>query len=93
MIKYKGDDYKVFLSVRKSPRKDKKLMVGVMKVKSGRKKIIHFGQVGYSDFTIHKNPIRRRLYLQRSAKIKDRFGRLTKDNPFSANYWARRVLW
>jgi hypothetical protein len=31
--------------------------------------------------------------MKRSAGIRDKEGRLTKDNPGSANYWARKVLW
>jgi hypothetical protein len=93
ILTYKGEKYEVFMRPRKSSRKEKKMMVGVKKIKTGQKRIIHFGQKGYKYFTQHKDIRRRRLYLSRSAKIKDRFGRLTKDNPFSANYWARRILW
>lgn len=74
-----------------STRKDKKLMV--FATKNGYGKIIHFGQKGYSDFTKHKDKIRRSKYLKRSAGIRDHSGKLTKNDKFSANYWARRVLW
>lgn len=93
MITYRGDRYEVFMKPRKSTRREKKLMVGVKKVRTGKIKIIHFGQRGYSGFTQHQDPKRKLNYLRRSAGIRDRFGRLTKDNPFSANYWARRILW
>ena len=32
-------------------------------------------------------------YLSRSGGITDKNGKLTKNNPLSANYWARRYLW
>lgn len=76
----------------KSWRKDKKLVVFV-KDNSGKIRTIHFGQRDYSDFTQNKDKERRRRYLLRSAGIRDKYGRLTKDNKLSANYWARRILW
>ena len=70
---------------------DKKMVV---LAKKGRKtKLIHFGNPAYEDYTQHRDPVRRRNYLKRSAGIRDGKGRLTKDNKFSANYWARKVLW
>lgn len=80
----------------KSPRKGFKLRVVV------GKKTIDFGQQGYQHFKDktgiwksldHNNKERRKKYLTRSAGIKDKQGNLTKNNPLSANYHARRVLW
>ncbi len=79
----------------KSDKKNKKLMVVV------DNKIIHFGDIRYQHFKdktgIHKNldhgdDKRRKNYLNRSAFQKNKDG-LTKDNPNSANYHARRILW
>ena len=66
-------------------------------------KIIHFGASGMEHFKDktgllpkshnHGDKERRKNYLTRTAKIKDGKGKLTKDNPNSANYHARRVLW
>ena len=75
----------------KSWRADKKMVV--LAKKGNKIKVIHFGQVGYSDFTKHKDPSRRRNYLKRSAGIRNAKGQLTKDDIFSANYWARKILW
>lgn len=75
----------------KSTRRDKKGMVLARKGKKA--KIVHFGQKGYSDFTKHKDNERRKRYLARSAGIRDKHGRLTARNKWSANYWARKVLW
>ena len=76
---------------RKSTRAGKKGMVYVMK--DGRKKLIHFGDSSMSDFTKHKDPKRRANYLRRSGGIRDKGGRLTKNNKNSANYWSRKVNW
>ncbi len=45
------------------------------------------------DYTQHYDLKRRDNYLLRSAGIKDKGGRRTKDDPLSANYWSRRILW
>ena len=80
----------------KSTRKGKKLMTTV------GSKIIHFGSSEMEQFfdktrffesKNHMDPVRRKNYLSRSAGIKDGKGNLTKDNPLSPNYHARRVLW
>lgn len=80
----------------KSNKKNKKLDVIV------NGKIISFGDIRYQHFfdktRIHKNldhkdEKRRKNYLTRTANQKDGKGKLTKDNPESANYHARRILW
>ena len=74
-----------------SKAKNKKFSVYVMK--DGKKTIIHFGDSRMEDFRQHKDKKRRQNYLKRSAGIRDKQGRLTKDNKNTSNYWARRVLW
>jgi hypothetical protein len=74
-----------------STAKDKKKMV--LAKKGDRVKLVHFGQDGYEDYTQHGSKDRRSNYLTRSAGIRDKDGNLTKDDPFSPNYWARKVLW
>lgn len=76
----------------KSNRINKKLQVCV-KDKYNSIKNIHFGQKGYSDFTMHQDKQRRKRYLLRSAGIRDKEGNLTKDNKLSPNYWSRKILW
>ena len=81
---------------KKSTRSTKKLMTTV----AG--KIIHFGAISmehYFDKTgltpqklNHGDKKRQKNYLQRSAGIKS-MGNLTKDDPTSANYHSRRILW
>ena len=41
----------------------------------------------------HGDKDRRKNFLTRSAGIKNKEGKLTKDDPFSPNYHARRILW
>lgn len=77
--------------ISKSPLKTKKLRVFF---RQGANEVhVDFGHTQYEDFTQHKDKARRKNYLTRSSGIRDSQGRLTKDNPFSANYWSRRILW
>ncbi len=73
-----------------STRRDKKMMVFVRNPKTGRIKTIHFGQRGFKSNSSEKS---REKFLARSAGIKDKKGRLTKDNKLFANFWTRRILW
>ena len=76
----------------KSTRSGKKGMVYV-KNNEGNKKLIHFGDANMSDYTKHKDKDRRKNYLERSGGIKNKKGKLTKNDKNSANYWARKILW
>ena len=74
---YKRD---VFLSTRK----DKKYMI-----MNDNNKWVHFGQLGYEDFTKHLDEQRRETYLKRAIKIKGNW----KDNQFSPNNLSINLLW
>ena len=76
--------------VRRSTSKNKKYMVTVKNPSTGEVKTIHFGQKGYRHNYSKKAW---KSYRARSGGIRDSNGRLTKDNPYSANYWARKELW
>lgn len=78
--KYLGKTAKISLS----SKRNKKYMVVTPKGK-----IVHFGQMGYEDFTRHRNKIRRKNYLNRSAKIRGKW----KKDKYSANNLARKLLW
>lgn len=56
-------------------------------------KKIHFGDRRAGDYLINPDKSKRASYLARSRQIRDGRGRLTYNNPLSANYWARVVLW
>ncbi|MCB1106565.1 MAG: hypothetical protein KDK76_00545 [Chlamydiia bacterium] len=76
----------------KSTAKGKKMMVLASKIVDGEKRvrIIHFGALGYGHNYSRKAKMN---YLTRSAGIRNKKGELTKDDPWSANHWARKVLW
>jgi len=90
-VTYRGVTFPGYNKPIASNRKGKKKMVLVKK--GDKVRIVHFGQKGYQDFTQHKDKARRKNYLTRSAGIRNKSGQLTKDDPFSPNYWARRKLW
>jgi hypothetical protein len=77
----------------KSFRKGKKFMVKVYLPKQDKDKIIHFGAKAYQDFTQHGSKERKRNYLTRSAGIRNKNGKLTKNDYTSPNFWSRRYLW
>jgi len=78
--KYLGKTAKISLSTKK----EKKYMVA-----TPDGKIVHFGQMGYEDFTKHKNKTRRKNYLTRARKIKGDW----KKNKYSSNNLAIHLLW
>jgi len=79
--KYLGKDVVLELS----NKKDKKYMV----YNPNTKKWVHFGQIGYEDFTKHKDPKRRENYLTRTANMKGDW----KDDKYSPNNLSRNLLW
>jgi len=54
----------------------------------GRQKHIKFGAVGYSDYTIHKDPKRRERYLARHRGMGENWGK--PDTPGALSRW---ILW
>ena len=90
-VEYRGKTFPGYNKPIPSDKKNKKKMVLVKR--GDRVKLVHFGQKGYEDFTQHKDKQRRKNYLTRSAGIKNKSGQLTKNDPFSPNYWARKELW
>lgn len=51
-------------------------------------KTIHFGQAGASDYTIHKDPERKKRYIERHDN-----GRENWNDPMSAGSLSRWILW
>ena len=78
-------EYAPELELYISDKKDKKYFIIHPKTKAK----VYFGQMGYEDFTKHKDPIRRANYLRRSASIKGDW----KRDKFSPNNLARNILW
>ena len=51
------------------------------------KHTVHFGDSAYKDFTQHADNHRKDLYLKRHSKRED------WDDPLTAGFWARWLLW
>lgn len=71
----------------KSSSKDKKMSVYAFDGKKTH--LVHFGAKGYSDFTIHKDDDRKKLYLQRHSGNEN----WNKSGLFTAGFWSRWILW
>ncbi len=88
LLKYSNSDivfekfYKLFSNgiIHISTRKDKKYMAYI------DKKIIHFGQMFYQDFTKHKDMERRERFLKRNK-------RWSQQDKNTAGYLAYHLLW
>lgn len=79
--KYLGKNAVLFVSTRKP----KKYMIKDKK----NNKWAHFGQMGFEDYTKHKDEARRQNYLKRTGSIKGNW----MDNPYSSNNLSREILW
>ena len=66
-------------------KKDKKYRIYDTK----NNKWVNFGQMGYEDYTKHRNKTRRKNYLTRSKSIKGNW----KTNKYSPNNLSRNILW
>jgi hypothetical protein len=87
----KTGDSKPLYKPMKSTRKGKKGMVYVMK--NGKKRLIHFGDSSMGDHKSGASKARQKSYLARSGGIRNKEGKLTKNDKNSANYWSRKVNW
>ena len=61
--------------------------MAVFTLDNGRTRTVHFGSAGASDYTQHRDPVRKQRYLARHAKRED----WTK--PMTAGALARWILW
>jgi hypothetical protein len=80
-VEYLGNDVDIDVSTRK----DKKYMIYNPKTN----RWVHFGQLGYEDFTKHRNLDRRNNYLLRASRIKGNW----KDDKYSPNNLSINILW
>ena len=78
--RYLGANYKLYISTKVN----KKYMI-----KTPEGKWVHFGEIGFEDFTKHQDEKRKQQYLARATKIKGNW----KDNKFSKNNLAINLLW
>jgi len=72
------------ISIKKSSKSGKKMTATFER--NGRKKVIHFGAAGMSDYTKHKDTVRRNRYIFRHHKD-------LKGDPARAGYLSMFVLW
>jgi hypothetical protein len=87
-VKYQGKWWRVNQPEKAPAGSPKKRQV--LAKKGDRVKLISYGARGYEH---NYSAEAKQNYLARSAGIRDKGGNLTKDDPWSANYWARRDLW
>jgi len=78
---FNNPDVKLYLSTRKN---SKYAIYDPI-----NQKLVHFGNINYSDFTQHQNEERRQNYLRRASNIKGNW----RDNPYSPNNLAINLLW
>ena len=79
--KYLGKD----VDIKLSDKPIKKYMI----LNPHTNKWIYFGQMGFEDFTKHKDLNRRQNYLRRTENMRGNW----KDNKYSANNLSRNILW
>ncbi len=72
--------------IRKSTDPKKKLMA-IFSLDNGRKKTVHFGSAGMSDYPTHKDAERKKRYLARHRP------RENWNDPVSAGALSRWILW
>lgn len=75
------------IKITKSNKPDKKMMAIFEDCNTERRKTVHFGAKGMSDFTIHKDEERKKRYLSRH-KANENW-----NNPTSAGSLSRFILW
>jgi len=56
-------------------------------------KWIHFGDLRYDDYTLHRDLDRRHNYRSRASRITNQYGEYTYRNKNYANFWAYHLLW
>lgn len=82
-------EFKTNKPMYKPYKSDKSGKDGMVYVKSssGGKRLLHFGDSSMANNT---SPAARKSYLARSGGIKNKQGKLTKNDKNSANYWSRK---
>jgi hypothetical protein len=88
-VSYRGETFPGFNKPKRAPTDSKKKM-RVLAKKGDEIKVVEFGQKGYGH---NYSAEARSNYLARSGGIRSGSGALTKNDKFSANYWARKELW
>lgn len=79
-----------FILLTKSPKPQKKFRVTFVNKSKDLGKHVDFGQKGYSDYTIHKDPQRMKRYLIRHRGMGEDWSLSGK---YTAGWWSRWLLW
>jgi hypothetical protein len=79
--KYLGEN----VDIKLSTKENKKYMI----LDPKRNVWVHFGQMGYEDYTKHKDKKRQKNYLARATKMKGDW----QNNPYSPNNLSIHILW
>ena len=87
-VEYRGHTFPGYNQPVRAGEGQHKMMV--LAKKGDDVRLVRFGHRGYRH---NYSPEAKANYLKRSAGIRDGSGNLTKDDKFSANYWARKHLW
>jgi hypothetical protein len=77
----------VLMSIKKSTKKGKKMMASFENCQTGRLKTIHFGALGYDDYTRHRDSNRKMRYIERHKS------RENWNIPDTAGSLSRWILW
>ena len=75
------------VDIKKSDKKEKKYVAIFTDDDNKKTKTIHFGDSGYSDYTLTGDKLARERYRARTKKIFD------KAEPMSASRLAGEILW
>ena len=78
---YYGDDVEMSVSTRKNKK--------YMMLNPYTNKWVHFGEMGFSDYTLHKDKVRRMNYRLRASNILGDW----EQNKYSPNYLSLQLLW
>lgn len=90
-VQYRGRWWTPNKPVSATQKNKKRQVLATKKVEGEtRVKVVSYGHTGYQH---NYSRSAKKNYLTRSAGIRNKSGELTKDDPWSANYWARKDLW
>lgn len=76
------------VTIRKSPKLEKKWRATFTEGVFSRH--VDFGQRGYSDYTKHKDPVRKTRYIMRHRRMHENW---SFKGRYTAGFWSRWLLW
>ena len=83
------------IKLSRSEKPDKKFKVTIFDRQGVNNRTIHFGSKGMSDYTINRDPERKRLYIKRHDPLRRHKARedWSKSGIKTAGFWSRWLLW